>query len=286
MKSFKAVNLIVLAISITEIPAFACSVYSIEDAAKKGLIKLSIKGKGGFTGDVIEMKINNLTNKRIDLKLEAGRILDSKKNNEQDILVTLPQDFFVSPNQLKTINVFGMCCQANNASPQFNSDFSVGKLGDSSLIKLAMFIDKNKYYSFYTAQQAVWTISDNNSIASISSGIKEDIISLRNFISEITGRKIPPYDITYQQESDSHVSGRVVKIEGIFDYFVPSSGKVTIGIYDADGNLVQLIFRDIAHQKGECKVYYTFRTKDILPGTYFARMNMAGRIEKEMKIEF
>lgn len=286
MKPFKSLNLIVLALSITEVPAFASTVFSIEDAAKKGLIKLSIKGKGGYTGDVIEMKIKNLTNQKLDLRIEAGRILDSKKKDEQDILVTKAQDFFVSANQLKTINVFGMCCQAHNAAPQFNSDYAVGKLADSSLIKLACFIDKNKQYSNYTAQQAVWTISDNNSLASISGGEKDLVNSLRNYVSKITGRAIPPYDITYIQESDNHVMGRATKIEGIFNYSVPVNGKVTIGIYDGNGHLIQLLFKDIAHDKGECKLYYTFRTRNLNPGTYYARMNMEGRLQKEMKIEF
>ncbi len=286
MKPFKSIQLIVLALSMTEIPVFAGNLFSIEDAAKKGLIKLSIKGKGGFTGDVIEMKIKNLTNKKIDLKLEAGRILDSKKNNEQDILVTNAQNFFVNANQLKTISVFGMCCQAHNAAPQNNSDYAVGKLADSSLIKLACFIDENKQYSNYTAQQAVWTISDNNSLASIWGGEKEVVIALRNFVSKITGRPIPPYDITYNKESDNNVIGRASKIEGVFNYSVPVNGKVTIGIYDNSGHLVQLLFKDISHQKGECKLYYTFRTRNLDPGTYYARMNLDGNLQKEMKIEF
>ncbi|MGZ4118939.1 MAG: hypothetical protein ACXVPY_15730, partial [Bacteroidia bacterium] len=116
MKSFKSINLILLTLSVTEIPVIACTSFSIEEAAKKGMIKLSIKGKGGYTGDVIAMKIQNLTNKIIDLKLEAGRRLDSKKENEQDILVTQPQEFVLNANQNKTINIFGMCCQAHNSA--------------------------------------------------------------------------------------------------------------------------------------------------------------------------
>lgn len=286
MKSFKSINLIVLALSITEVPVFANTVFSIEDAAKKGLIKLSIKAKGGHTGDVIEMKIKNLTSKKVDLKIEAGRILDSKNNKEQDILVNSEQEFFVNSNQLKTVNVFGMCCQAHNSSPCFNSDYTVGKMADSTLIKLASYIDKNKLSSSYTAQQAVWTISDNNSIASISGGEKDIVTSLRKFVSKLTGRPIPAYDITYNQESNNDVNGRATKIEGVFDYSVPVNGKVTIAIYDENGHLVQILFKDIAHQKGECKLFYIFRTRDLNPGTYYARMNMDGRLQKEMKIEF
>ena len=286
MKSFKSINLIVLALSVTEVPAFASNCFSIEEASKKGLIKLSIKGKGGHTGDVIEMKIKNLTNRILDLKLEDGRILDSKKNNEQDLLVTRSEEFFVNANQQKTLNVFGMCCQAHNASPQYNSDYTFGKMADSNLIKLAYFIDTSKQYSSSTAQQAIWTISDNNSLASIWGGEKNSVIKFRNFVAKLTGREIPSYDITYLQENGNNVNGRATKIEGIFNYTVPVSGKVTIGIYDNSGHLVQLLFKDLGHDKGECKVYYTFRTGNLTPGTYYTRMHMDGTLQKEMKIEF
>ncbi len=286
MKSFKSIHLIVLALSITEVPVFASNIFSIEEASKKGFIKLSIKGKGGYLGDVIEMKIKNLTNKKIDLKIEAGRKLDSKKNCEQDILITKTQEFFVNVNQTKTVNVFGMCCQAHNGSPENNSDYSVGKLADSSLIKLANFIDKNKYYTSRTAQQAVWAISDNNSLASISGEEKEVVTNLQNYVSKITGRSIPPYNITYRQENDRDVLGRATKIEGIFDYILPANCHATLAIYDNHGHLVQLIFENISHEKGAYNLYYTFRTKDLPQGLYYARMNADGHLHKEMKIEF
>ncbi len=286
MKSFPSINLLVLALSITEVPVFAGQIFSIEEAEKKGLIKLSIKGKGGHLGNVIEMKIKNLTTKKIDLKIEAGRILDSKNNSEQDIMLTKSQELIMAPNQLQTLNLFGMCCQAHNASPQSNSDYKVGKLADTTLIKLACFIDKNKYHSSYTAQQAVWTISDNNSLASISDGDAEMVNSLRNYVSKITGRPIPSYNITYRQENARDLLGRATKIEGIFDYSFTANCHATLAIYDSQGHLVQLIFENISHEKGEYNLFYTFRTRNLPKGTYYARMNSDGHLYKEMPIEF
>ena len=69
-------------------PMLAAGCYTVDDAAKKGLIKYIFKSKGGYTGNVIELKIENLTDEMLDLKIEAGRRLDSKVDAEQDILVT------------------------------------------------------------------------------------------------------------------------------------------------------------------------------------------------------
>ena len=225
MKTIRIVTLVVLATGITLNPIMAINVMSLEDAAKKGLIKLFIKSKGGYSGEVIEMKIKNSSNKNLDFKLETGRKLDSKNNAEQDILVTKPQEFNVCGGQTRTINVFGMCCQAHNMCPRENSEYSIGTMADSTLIKLAMFIDKNKYYTNSSAQQAVWTVSDNNSLGSITDGNKVDVNNLRNFVSKITGKTIPPYEVTYSRENDRDLLGRVKTIEGTFDYALPDNTR-------------------------------------------------------------
>lgn len=286
MKPMNSFNLLAFAASFSVAPIFASSELSIEEALKKGLIQVIINGKGGYTGNVITMKIKNTCNQNLNINLEAGRRLDSKDNNQQDILVTQAQDFFVSAKQQKAINVFGMCCQAHNSSPKENSIYTLGKMADSSLIKLATFIDKNKYYTNYTAQQAVWSISDNNSLASITDGDKETVDRLRNYVSKITGRIIPPYDITYRQDNENDVLGTASKIEGVFDYSLTSNSHVTIAIYNTEGRLVQILFENISHNKGEYKLYYTFRTRNIPEGIYYARMKLDGVLQKEEKIEF
>lgn len=286
MKPTTSIQWLFTAATICVSPALSIGSISIEEAAKRGLIKLIIKSKGGYTGKVIEMKIKNNTPNTINLKLEAGRKLDSKNNNQQDILVTQAQEMIVYGNQQKNLPVNGMCCQAGNACPTINADYAVGVMADSNLIKVAQFIDKNKYYENYTAQQAVWCISDNKSLASIYGGDESIVKGLRTYVSEITGRQIPSYNITYRQMSDSIAMGKPLKIEGIFDYKLNATGHVTFAIYNSSGDLVQLVFKDIAHDVGEHKIYYTFRTKDLPEGTYYARMTNEGRFEKELKIEF
>jgi hypothetical protein len=179
-----------------------------------------------------------------------------------------------------------MCCQAHNSSPQLNSEYGVGKMADSALIKLACFIDKNKKYTSYAAQEAVWTISDNYSLASIYGSDKEEENLFKKFVSILTGRPIPAYNITYLRENNTSVSGRASTIEGVFKYTVPHDGKVTIAIYDSNGKLVQLFANNYFHEKGDCKLFYTFKTRELNPGTYYAKMMMDGQVKNEMPIEF
>jgi hypothetical protein len=286
MKAFNPVNLFLVVMSITETPVFAATALSVEEAAKKGLVKLSIKGKGGYTGDVIELKVQSLVSQKLDLKLEAGRRLDSKKEDEQDILVTQAQQFALNGGQNKTLNVTGMCCQAHNHAPSVKSYYAVGKMADSNLVKLAAYIDKNHYYTNYSAQQAVWVVSDDNSLGSICDDEKEIRDSLRGFVSKLTGKKIPPYTISYQGGDDGSAMGRATRIEGLFEYDLPMNCHATMFICNERGETVQTIFENLASERGDYKIFYTFRTKELPQGTYYARVNADGMLQKQVRIEF
>ncbi len=285
MKTLKSIIFVGLFASTIN-QTFALNFVSLEEAVKKGFVNLIIKSKGGYLGEVIEMKVKNNSNRSLDFRLETGRKLDSKNNNEQDILVTKPEEFSLCSNQTKTIKVTGMCCQAHNLCPHENADYSIGRMADSNLIKLATFIDKNKYYANFSAQQAVWVVSDNNSLGSITDGNRTVVETLRRYVSKLTGKTIPPYEISYVRNSEREVQGSAKTIDGTFDYTLPVNAHVTIGIYDENGVLVQTLFQNIEHQRGNYKLYFKFRTLNLPSGVYYAKMKMNGSVGKEMKIEF
>ena len=177
-----------------------------------------------------------------------------------------------------------MCCQAHNSAPTKGNVYGIGAMAADRLVKLACFLDKSNLSEDYAAQEAVWTVSNNNSLASIESSDTAITNKLQQFVSSITGRSIPKYHVTYEQTGD-HVADKITKVDGIFTYSPSSNGHITIGIYDASGKLIQLLFQDITHERGECKLYFVFNTKNLPEGTYFTRMTNNGMVEKEEKIE-
>jgi len=80
--------------------------------------------------------------------------------------------------------------------------------------------------------------------------------------------------------------GRATRIDAVFDYNLPENGKVSVGVYDVTGNLVQVIEQTTPHEKGDYKLFYVFRTRNLNPGTYYTRLIQDGIIKKEEAIEF
>ena len=266
---------------------FAGKNMSVEEAIRKKMISVTVKGKGGYTGEVIVLKLKNLLNKVVSIDVEAGRRLDSQDQGEQDILVNKAVTLALLPNQSKTIALSGMCCQAHNGSPGSDSEFSIGKMADSNLVKLAQFIDQNKWHDNHIAQNAVWVVSDHNRMEDIGG---EDPVSkkLQTFVSKLTGREIPKYKIDYENNSGSGAvySGVPANINGTFDFELISNGLITFGIYDSQGHVVEMFFTDKLSNKGHYGFKYSFKTSDLPKGDYYARLRFDGQVRKEQKFTF
>ncbi len=179
-----------------------------------------------------------------------------------------------------------MCCQADNSSPDSGSVFSIGKMADTNLVKLAQFIDLNKWYKQSVAQSGVWVVSDNNPIEDIGGN---DPLSkkLQQFICKLTGKPLPKYKIDYGNSNGGAVySGVPAKISGIFEYQLISNGLVTFGIYDSAGNVVEMFFTDMPRNKGDYIFKYEFKASNLSKGNYFARLRFDGQIKKEQNYTF
>lgn len=286
MKIIRSIVFIVIAsLLISSIQQAEPEVITAEQAAKKGMVKFTIKGKGGYTGEVIQMKVKNLYAKRFKLKLPAGHRLDSKDSTQQDILVTKPEEFVLNAKEERTISVWGMCCQAHNGSPNEKSEFRIGRMADSLLIKLAQFIDANKLHKSYTAQSAVWVISDNNRMESISGSDKEEVKSVQEFVSKLTGKPMPKYTIDYEQEAGRAFSGKPKELKGAIAYYLNANALVTCGVYDQRGKIVELFFRDKPRDPGHHVYEFTFHTSGIPNGAYYVKVFADGQLKAEEKVE-
>jgi hypothetical protein len=269
--------------------SFADKTMSVEEAVKKKLVSVSVTGKGGYTGEVIQIKLKNLLKKPVSVDVEAGRRFDSEESHEQDILVNKAVTLALSPNQTKIFTISGMCCQAHNSSPGKGSAFAIGKMADTNLVKLARFIDTNKWYGDGTAQRAVWIVSDHNRMEDIGG---DDPVSkkLQQFVSKLTGREIPKYRVDYGMQSGENngavYTGVPAKISGIFNFEIFSNGLVTFGIYDAEGHAVQMFIRDRPVNKGSYGFKYAFKASDLPKGDYYARLRLDGQVKKEEKFTF
>lgn len=247
---------------------------SIEKALKSGYLAMEATGKGGYSGNCVQLKLINKSIKPLSFVLEAGRKLNSLDNEEQDILVTKEQIISLRAKETKNVDVFGFCCQATNRAPQKDSKFSLGKMSDSSLTALANYCGKNKF-SVNDIQYSVWCLSDKHSVSSIPSNNEK----LRKFVAEIKKEEIPWYQTEFEPGVGRQTfSNKTNKISGNISYTAATDGSMNIQVMDRNGNLMQNFTNTKVIPKGTYDYWFELQVTNWPKGKYFINIYLGNQI--------
>ncbi len=257
---------------------------SVEKAFNGKFIKLDISGKGGYQGHCISMKIKSQYQDSLMVYIEAGRRLDSKDSTQQDILVVKDLFVILLPNQEKSVDVTGFCCQAHNGSPLAKSIFFVGQLADKNLYDLGRYLNTAKLKD-NSIQNAVWCISDNNEISSVLDDGTEEVSKLRKFLAKLKGIVSPWYNIYYKKVKNQLFSGEPERVTGNFDYYISDFSVVIVNIRDAKGTIVKSFSVGSSVQRGSHTYNLDWRTNNAPKGKYTVYAYENGRKLKELPVD-
>ncbi|MBI5538777.1 MAG: hypothetical protein HY951_01860 [Bacteroidia bacterium] len=261
----------------------------IEDAVNKGLIRATVKGKGGHGGECISLNIINITSVDTTIYVEAGRRLNSVDSTVQDILVVKEIPILVKAGEEKNINIYGFCCQASNHSPSTNEKFDIGHMADSGLVKLAKFLDKNSFEDGIM-QNAVWVISDNHPLSSVgssNSNKRKELKKLHNLLATIKNLPIDFswYSLTFKPDTARLFSGVPDSLYGDIEYSIWKNSSVSLTLSDSIGHVVKRFFAN----KPQNPDKYTYEIKTSVfgypKGKYFVRLFANDQMKLEKKIE-
>lgn len=258
---------------------------SIADAIKKKMITASPKGLGGHTGTVIEMTMKNNTNETLEIEIEPGRKFHPENPAMQDILVTRSQLIALKPLATQKIRISGMCCIAGNSSPSEGTNFRVGNMADSNLVKLARYINLNQLWEYHEAQDAVWIFSDDHKVTSVDVTDKK-ATGLLDFVCTLKNVKKPEYTIDYEEIPNIPYSGKGVTVKGFFKCNITKpAGTLIMAIYDASGKEMSADEMPAPPKTGVFNMEFQFSIKNYPPGKYYGRVIIEGKTMSEVVME-
>lgn len=218
------------------------SKFTLQEALNKRLVKVEVKNLGMYQGYCMELTIHNLTKSTTEFIIEAGRRLNSLEEEFQDILIVKQEQINLNANEIKIIKVKGYCCQAANRCPNAKSRYSINKMADSSLIKLALYLSDNEYEQ-EVEQDAVWAMSEGRSAANIATKDDSLVQPLRLYVASIKGEILPWYRIVSQKNltRSNYIASVPVLLQGEIAYKVTEPTYITISIKDESGLEVGMI---------------------------------------------
>ncbi len=259
---------------------------TLSQAVKLKMISISISGAPAnensesytpsYTGQCIQMKVENLTDKDIKVFLEAGRFLNPDDTTIQRMIVTKDQMIAIQKKQTKISKACAMCSQLLNHAPGPATPFSLGKKAEGKLLELAQLISKNNFQS-NAAQSAIWAITDNDDIYNICSDNKEESKILRTFVKEAKG--LTDVDVAGNApfKLDINADGTFVKysagkITGSFEFELTKDTKMSMVLVNEKGEQIWKWSKDYTFMAGTNTISYEFGYNHIPVGNYHLKL--------------
>jgi len=221
---------------------------TIADAVAKGIVKINLSGKGGHSGNCINLDITNLKQTDCIIYFEAGRRLNSIDDGEQDLLMVRNREIPLKAGEKKKIELSGFCCQLHNSSPDNGSGFGLGKTADDKLLKLAQFIN-GKVIPDHVVQEAVWSVSDGEDPSNISTldgdahaneTVKKNVNELRKFICNLLGKPDPWYSTPQKRviTPERIIEPNPVEVYGAINYEIKNTVIINSELQDENHKLL------------------------------------------------
>jgi len=258
--------LICISIMFQPSPNFAKEL-SLHEALQKGLIHININASGGHAENCITLKVHNISNSALNLKLEPGVILDNLDEQQQDIIVVKTLKMKLRANQILDTAAYGFCCQSSNSSPHKGQKFKLGKMADSLMVKLCRYIDTHKIEPS-KAQSAVWTVSNNHKLATIGSPKDTSIAALVKICNERRNEPLPWFYVGYSNMPGIVFSNIPCNVVLNFEYTKKSDKQLTIAIYDRAGHKIKTLLANSYSDAGKKSFHFNFDVVNWEAGKY------------------
>ncbi|MEL7531769.1 MAG: hypothetical protein AAFN10_10695 [Bacteroidota bacterium] len=186
---------------------------SLAQALDQKLVRIAIQGMGGYQGEALRILVENLSPNVLSLEIPAGQIFASEDTSVQDLMLTQEAMMALRPKERKSRTLWTMCTQSFNMSPKKGERFSLGALASGGLLTLAQKISK-KGYQNSTAQSAVWSLANQESVKSIYGSDTSMVRDIARTVSEASG--VPMSEFVFVPRTH-HITSIRTSLEGLLN---------------------------------------------------------------------
>ena len=258
---------------------------SIDEAYKKGLIQYEINGTSqGNTGACIAIKVTNISSTIINLEVETGRVLEATDSSYQNMIVSKRYFVRLQPKQKTTQNIYALCAEPGDATPNHGVSFSHGSMSTGSLLGMAKYVEANNLQDG-KGQSLIWAIINGNTTFYSCEYLPTMYASLKNYFATDKQVKFEDCPVT-NNIAHKPVTTTVRRYKGSFGFSLPQDSEVEISLFDEDGNKVKQLDY---HKKMEADWYdyeYEFTNANLTKGkTYELKLVINGKPKKVLFID-
>ena len=283
MKNTIILVLAVLSIAATRKPSVEPT-FDLNDALEKGYVDVAITGNPESSHYLkpIIIELQNLRSEPITIRIPNG--LQFHAPDVQDVIVTKEEMIALAPNEKTTRDIYAMCTEQSLSASNSDSNFKVGDIATGDLAKLTSEIQKSTIYNTL-GQYAIWTLTDEQHLNTISGFDMEAATELKTFVAELLEVPVPEYDPD-DYLTNFHDDGLIQRaIKSRFRYRSLGGAKITIAMFDDEDRLVRELYNNPFVSGGEHEFEFQFDAEVYRNKAYFIRMIVDDEIKINMKME-
>lgn len=222
--------------------------FSLQEILKDPTVSATVKSIGGYSGDCVELQIKS-NEKNFNLTIPQGTLFYPEDDGEQTLVAPIAKVYDIRKNQPQIIKLAGYCTEASDRSPRNGGKFKVGMTQDTAVLSLVNYFNKNGTHDKSAIQEAVWSVTDRESIANVY--LEDDVsnTALRNHLSQLTNQPLPWHNarrnietdengyisrsttkvfanVSFANETPTSIKSKVVNAEGVTKYESGNSYKI------------------------------------------------------------
>lgn len=234
--------------------------------------EVEIESNGNYSGESVVLKIKSEKAKKIEVLVPAGTLF-YPENEDQQTLV-LPEDRLLVLDKTRgKFELDGFCTEAGDGVPSIKKPFALGDSQDEKLIKLLSFFKDHKVDK-HNIQEAIWSVTDGESINHIYLKDTADNRKFLTLLSELTGQKVEWYHTKRNFHVDPvtrEINREPVHISGEVTFSTTKKSVLKSKIIGEDGSLVYENKRDFTVPRAIKNITLDFNlnVKGWDKGTYY-----------------
>ena len=249
---------------------FGKSKTTFKEALRNKKIEIKISSNGSYSGKCINIELKNLSRNKLNLEMISGTLFVPDDSNEQTLVTPNHLLIAINRNEVKLIKIAAFCTEANDKCPSKNSKFTLSEIQNFKLLNLFQLLDSLKNIDNQNIQQAIWCITDNQSVSNIYCADAYKSIALRKYLCSVTGQNETWYNTKSEVSIDkyNHIVRTTKEINGIIEFISSEAVELQGFVKDSLGNIVYKNPNKTLCPAGKIKLEFNVKVADWKEGKY------------------
>lgn len=260
----------------------------LSDALRMNIVSVTATGKGGYTGQALQLKITNNSGNPLLLTVDPALIFRPVDTSQQDLLLAGNEKISVQPFKNAEAAVQTFCAKSYAGSPRAGEAFSFLKQGGDTLQQVIDFMRNNNLLFSPLAQKAVWVLTNEHSIATVyEPALHQQSLRLTEFLSQLLGQPQPDVYVIHglnNEPGQPVFQPKALSMVALFEEKQETPRKLTLGVFDQEGNMIQPVFEDRMFGKGGHRFKVAFDAKNVSAGPYYIRLKSGDEVLQEKSV--